>query len=459
MSYFGSTEDLAEEPNALSTEGPSTWNHIRELDEVENWAERTRVVSKEDHLLYTRCAQDIVSEVVDKITASEMEQQPSDEFGYMEQFSDSDFQSNVQQLDVDYLEKLGSAHSSQSSSLARESLYVKFDPLVGTASPRRPVQKISKAPSKQLKAVSEDLLMMDTPPRIGIHAVNLPPPHPSPPSATIDILSWSPNQSNPKEPTGTIVDLSSGRDENTNTLIKILKYGDEDIEQLVQSALKEERAMHEAAMATLREECSRKDGGTQKRVEKAERECQAYRAELALHASDKAKLKEELDKWRMQVDKYAESESRIIDCYEKLKEDAKRVEEQRKQAITDFESLEKSFADLHQRYLKLKSTSQGLLKNEQILKQQVSELEEERKADQERYLALEAETKAKLVEANQTFETMKKEATSEVAVAKANIKKMTVQIASLQQALQQKELEKQELTQICDDLMKELGAK
>ena len=51
-------------------------------------------------------------------------------------------------------------------------------------------------------------------------------------------------------------------------------------------------------MATLREECSRKDGGTQKRVEKAERECQAYRAELALHASDKAKLKEELDKWR-----------------------------------------------------------------------------------------------------------------------------------------------------------------
>ena len=71
---------------------------------------------------------------------------------------------------------------------------------------------------------------------------------------------------------------------------------------------------------------------------------------------------------------------------------------------------------------------------------------------------------------------MKKEATSEVAVAKANIKKMTVQIASLQQALQQKawycahclyftlllpqqEQEKQELTQICDDLMKELGAK
>ena len=35
-----------------------------------------------------------MSEVVDKIAANEMEQPPADEFGYMEQFSDSDFQSN-----------------------------------------------------------------------------------------------------------------------------------------------------------------------------------------------------------------------------------------------------------------------------------------------------------------------------------------------------------------------------
>ena len=36
--------------------------------------------------------------------------------------------------------------------------------------------------------------------------------------------------------------------------------------------------------------------------------------------------------------------------------------------------------------------------NEQTLRQQVTELEEERKADQERYAALEAETKTKLME-------------------------------------------------------------
>ena len=48
--------------------------------------------------------------------------------------------------------------------------------------------------------------------------------------------------------------------------------------------------------------------------------------------------------------------------YEELKGEVSKLEQQRDQALSDFESLEKSFADLHQRYLKLKSASQTLLK-------------------------------------------------------------------------------------------------
>ncbi len=40
--------------------------------------------------------------------------------------------------------------------------------------------------------------------------------------------------------------------------------------------------------------------------------------------------------------------------------------------------------------------------------------------------------------ANETFEQLKKESASEVAVMKANTKKMTVQLASLERQLQQK---------------------
>lgn len=41
--------------------------------------------------------QDFVWELVDKITAGESEL-PTDEFGYMQQFSDADFQSNGRRL-------------------------------------------------------------------------------------------------------------------------------------------------------------------------------------------------------------------------------------------------------------------------------------------------------------------------------------------------------------------------
>ena len=49
-----------------------------------------------------------------------------------------------------------------------------------------------------------------------------------------------------------------------------------------------------------------------------------------------------------------------IDKYGELKTELKKVEHQRDQTMRDFESLEKSFADLHQRYLKLKTASQTL---------------------------------------------------------------------------------------------------
>ena len=50
------------------------------------------------------------------------------------------------------------------------------------------------------------------------------------------------------------------------------------------------------------------------------------------------------------------------DRYEELKGEVSKLEQQRDQTLADFESLEKSFTDLHQRYLKLKSIAQALQK-------------------------------------------------------------------------------------------------
>lgn len=54
----------------------------------------------------------------------------------MKEFTDDDFKYSAAQFDVDYLENISSEATSDPSELARKSLFVKFDPLVGKQSPR-----------------------------------------------------------------------------------------------------------------------------------------------------------------------------------------------------------------------------------------------------------------------------------------------------------------------------------
>lgn len=145
------------------------WEQIRALDEVENWAERTRVVSRQDHQYYTECAQEFIHDLVDSMPA-DVERagigpgdEQQNEFQYMNEFSDQDFQGSAVQLDVDYLEKVSST-TSEPSALARQSLYVKFDPLVGGGSPRGRAGHTPLMPAVA-RAGSSDLLMLDTPPQ------------------------------------------------------------------------------------------------------------------------------------------------------------------------------------------------------------------------------------------------------------------------------------------------------
>ena len=62
----------------------------------------------------------------------------------MKEFTDADFQSSAAQFDVDYLESISSKANADPSDLARKSLFVKFDPLVGRQSPRGKVTSVNK---------------------------------------------------------------------------------------------------------------------------------------------------------------------------------------------------------------------------------------------------------------------------------------------------------------------------
>lgn len=67
------------------------------------------------------------------------------EFDYMKEFTDNDFKYSAAQFDMDYLENITSETNSDLSDLARQSLFVKFDPLVGRQSPRVNVAPANKS--------------------------------------------------------------------------------------------------------------------------------------------------------------------------------------------------------------------------------------------------------------------------------------------------------------------------
>ena len=51
-------------------------------------------------------------------------------------------------------------------------------------------------------------------------------------------------------------------------------------------------------MALMRQELLHKESSTQKRVDRAQKEIQGMKTEVMMHVSDKAKLEEEVERWR-----------------------------------------------------------------------------------------------------------------------------------------------------------------
>lgn len=478
------------------------WDHIRQLDECENWSERTQVVTKGDHHFYLSCAQEFLEEMINEMPAESLQDDNNtngsslqDEFLEQQEFiednfNDDDFQTTSAQLDIDYLERLNPSTNDEALlALSRQSLYVKFDPLVGGPQPvKNSAERIKQLEqlnvAYQTKPNHSDLLQLETPPRTNSsnksqrRAVHFTPGVKQ--NLQHDLLTATPEDPglvhfDEGEEAVTAAGSTSAITQSstvmppinylpeTGELVKVLKYSDSDVavmlsqtrEELTQQAGQQEAANravlvqdYEQQLAELRHENNRLQSANDH-----------LQAEAMLQFADKATWEQEVDRWNELSKKFQGDNTIMLEKYEEMKQYVKDTEKQRDQALLDFESLEKSFNELHQRYLKLKNVAQAMKKNEGNYKQVIAELEQKVRTGQEELETLKTEVDSKISEANKTFQQLRKEHASENAILKANHKKLTMQKDSLEKALQQKEQEKAELTAICEELMRELGDK
>lgn len=162
-----------------------------------------------------------------------------------------------------------------------------------------------------------------------------------------------------------------------------------------------------------------------------------------------ALLKETVDLMHVFSDKEKQLEEKLQVAEKenlKLKEDLKA-------SVEDIQSVETTFSDFHKRYEQCKNMLKVYTENEKSLKQQLENVNVQLHEKEEMYKALQSRTQEMLDKANIEVTNAKKAGDAQVAVLKAQLKKAELKISSLESDVKHVKIENGKLSSICDELM------
>ncbi|XP_056345997.1 transforming acidic coiled-coil-containing protein 3 isoform X1 [Oenanthe melanoleuca] len=340
--------------------------------------------------------------------------------------------SEVFGMGVDYLEQFGSS-SFKESALRKQSLYLKFDPLLRD-SPRKPICGTIESSESIMAALSQpgpvadlsSLLEETGKPLVSLQSEEKP--------KGLDLLgTFTTSDTGPLIPDS----LSSNVppvsfDTSTNTavdaIIDVLKYSQKDMD---------------AAVEAVKREVREKELEIQKLNEKYEKLHMDYRG--------MGKIFDEFE--QTLLDFLADADKQK----ESLRKDIQKLMEEKQQALSDLNSMEKAFSDLFKRFEKQKDALVGYHKNEEVLKKCAEDFWARIKKEEQRYQALKAHAEEKLEQTNETIAQVRSKADAETAALQATLRKEQMRTQSLERSLEQKTKEIDELTKICDDLILKMG--
>ncbi|OCT99239.1 transforming acidic coiled-coil containing protein 3 L homeolog isoform X1 [Xenopus laevis] len=322
-------------------------------------------------------------------------------------------------IEIDYLENFGS-NSFKESALRKQSLYLKFDPLL-RESPKKNAAGNSLLPSVPLKS-SFELFG-------GISEVNFP------------LIPSFENEEKPKglDLLGTftvadaaplIVDAPSSVAVpdpfllTSDAIVEVLKYSQKDMD---------------AAIEAVRLEVQEKDLEVLEWKNRHEK--------LYLEYVEMGKI----------IAEFEGTITQMLEDSQRQKEMSKleinKVLQEKQQVQVDLNSMEKSFSELFKRLEKQKEVLEGYRKNEEALKKCVEDYLARIKKEEQRYQALKAHAEEKLNRANEEIAHVRSKAKAESTALQATLRKEQMKTQSLERSLEQKSKENDELTKICDDLI------
>ncbi|KAM6345684.1 transforming acidic coiled-coil-containing protein 3 isoform 1-T2 [Podargus strigoides] len=340
--------------------------------------------------------------------------------------------SEVLGMGIDYLEQFGTS-SFKESALRKQSLYLKFDPLLRD-SPRKPISGATETNMSIMTAplqhgpVADLSKFLEEAEKPAVSLQNEAKPK------GLDLLgTLTTSASVSKMDTGPLIpDSLAGGDvplpASTNTavdaIIDVLKYSQKDMD---------------AAVELVKREVQEKHLETQEWKKKYDK--------LHMEYKEMGKIVAEFEGTITQMMEDAQKQKEFS------KKEMQRMVEEKQQVISDLNSMEKSFSELFKRFEKQKEVLEGYRKNEEALKKCAEEYLARIKKEEQRYQALKAHAEEKLHQANEEIAQVRSKAKSETAALQASLRKEQMKIQSLERSLEQKTKENDELTKICDDLI------
>jgi len=326
---------------------------------------------------------------------------------------------------------------SRAAELARESLYVKFDPLIAG--------RQSIMPPKMNTAVEEDdeddnLIAMTSP----AHS-----PHKSQIKDNEELKfsngNWDRN--NP---------INTSNTNNNRSVEAIDPLRESETTSRTNSSPKSTNLSKKQELQ-FQENLLKKDGQLtemDKVVKSLEEEMKRLRMEVNARRESEEQMKQVLKEYEKTISELiAEKEKER----EKFEFEKSKLEEERDQAAQDLQNVEAAFADVHRKYERTKSVVEGFKQNEDTLKSCLDECTTKLHKQDERYERLKSHAEDTLEKANKEIDNLSRSQDAEIARLTAMLKKTEMKATSLERSVEQKVKENDELTQICDELIAKVG--
>ncbi|XP_036356626.1 putative leucine-rich repeat-containing protein DDB_G0290503 [Octopus sinensis] len=352
------------------------------------------------------------------------------------------------------------------SRLCRESLYVKFDPLLGLNNTidfdMNKRKSVSKQPAlEKIKSPpkSPDLIMMDSPTRKSMYQkVNpLRKTNNSTNNNLDDIFSLSPANNN-----ADAIFFGTPLPQKKNSeIVQVLKYTEEDWLKMKQNIELEYQNRLMSASKELTHKMSELTEEHQKALNEKDVEMEQRKKDLLQLQTEKKAGQEKLNEMKKVLDEYtvlmdhlaAEKQKRADDYTKGIDGSKKEVD-----LIQDeLQTVQKAYSDLHRRFEKAKTIIESLKKNEEMLKDHVKDMVSKVKEGKVALVTLKKESQETQSNLEKEVAALKKKLTIDTSCLEASGKRKDMKIAELQNELELKKNQIKELTKICDDLMEKVG--